>query len=102
MSIKSILIVERDIVVRNVLAHFLQNHGYRTVEAGSTEEAYRALSADQHPIDVALIDLEQPRQTAFGLVQWLRVHRPDTDVLLAATAARTLEQAGKLCSRRLR
>jgi CheY-like chemotaxis protein len=99
MSIKSILIVERDLVVRNVLAHFLQNYGYRIVEAASAEEAYRALSADQAPIDIALIDLQQPHQTAFGLAYWLRTNHPETDVLLAATAAGTLEQAGKLCHR---
>jgi CheY-like chemotaxis protein len=99
MSIKSILIVERDLVLRNVLVHFLQNYGYRIVEAASAEEAYRALSADQAPIDIALIDLQQPHQAAFGLAYWLRTNHPETDVLLAATAARALEQAGKLCHR---
>ena len=101
MSIKSILIVERDLVVRNVLAHFLQNYGYRIVEAGSAEEAYRALSADQAPIDIALIDLQQPHRPGFGLAYWLSINRPETNVLLAATAARALEQAGSLCHPRI-
>jgi CheY-like chemotaxis protein len=68
MSTKSILIVERDLVVRHVLAHFLQNYGYRIVEADSADEACRALSTDQAPIDIALIDLQQPRESAFGLL----------------------------------
>jgi CheY-like chemotaxis protein len=97
MSTKSILIVERDLVVRHVLAHFLQNYGYRIVEADGADEAYRALSTDRAPIDVALIDLQQPRDSAFGLLYWLRVNHPETNVLLAATATIALEQAGKLC-----
>jgi CheY-like chemotaxis protein len=97
MSTKSILIVERDLVVRHVLAHFLQNYGYRIVEADCADEAYRALSTDRAPIDVALIDLQQPRDSAFGLLYWLRVNHPETNVLLAATATIALEQAGKLC-----
>jgi len=97
MSTKSILIVERDLVVRHVLAHFLQNYGYRIVEADCADEACRALSTDRARIDIALIDLQQPRESAFGLLYWLRVNHPETNVLLAATATIALEQAGKLC-----
>jgi DNA-binding NtrC family response regulator len=97
MELKRILVVERDIVVRHLLAQFLRDCGFRVAEAVSVEEAREALSHRRVSFDVALINLPSRTQGAFELASWMRKNFPDTEVLLAGTAAKVLQHADDLC-----
>ena len=97
MEVKSILVVERDIVVRHLLAQFLRDCGYRVAEAVSVEEAREALSRRRVSFDVALINVPSRSRAAFELASWMRKNFPDTEVLLAGTVAKVLQYADDLC-----
>jgi DNA-binding NtrC family response regulator len=97
MELKRILVVERDIVVRHLLAQFLRDRGFRVAEAVSVEEAREALSHRRVSFDVALINLPSRTQGAFELASWMRKNFPDTEVLLAGTVAKVLQHADELC-----
>jgi DNA-binding NtrC family response regulator len=97
MELKSILVVERDIVVRHLLAQFLRDCGLRVAEAVSVEEARAALSRRRTSFDVALINVPSRSQGAFELASWVRKNFPETEVLLAGTVAKVLQHADDLC-----
>jgi len=97
MKLKSILIVERDIVVRHLLAQFLRNCGFHVAEAVSVEEARTALSRRRVSFDVVLINVSSRSQGAFELASWMRTNFPEAEVLLAGTVAKVLQHADDLC-----
>ena len=94
----SVLVVDGDIVSRHVLADYLRHCGYAVVEAATIDEAFIALKEPSLSIDIILCHVSAlGSQTCFDLANWVRAHRPELEVKLAAgdeTAART---AAELC-----
>lgn len=58
---KTILIVDDEAKIRDVIASYLLQEGYRTVEAGSGAEALAFVRAE--PIDLIILDLMMPGMT---------------------------------------
>ncbi|MEK9967927.1 MAG: response regulator [Ferrovibrio sp.] len=93
-----ILIVEDEILIRMVIADYLRDCGYKVIEAASGDEALVLLQQKDITIDIVFSDIEMPGDTdGFKLSQWLRQHKPDTNVLLAGTPAKAAEMAHDLC-----
>ena len=98
MSASSILIVDGDIVSRHVIADYLRHCGYGVVEASNADEAFIALKEPTLSIDVILCDLAAlGSQTCFELANWVRAHRPELEVKLAAGANTAAQTAAELC-----
>ena len=94
----TVLVVERDILVRQPLAQYLRDCGYRVLEAIDMDEARLAVAGRGNQIDVALVDLKGiPSEEGFALARWLRSDHPRIKVLLGGTIAKVVQLAGDLC-----
>lgn len=98
MEQPTILVVERDILVRQPLAQYLRDCGYRVLEAINADEARQAVSGPSGQIDVALIDVKGvPSEHGFALATWIQSGHPSIKVLLGGTIAKLMQLAGELC-----
>jgi CheY-like chemotaxis protein len=95
---ETVLLVNDDVLVRMALSEYLRGCGYRVVEAANADEAMTVLNEQGLLVDVVFSDLQMPGSLdGFGLSRWLRTHRPDIDVILAATDQRAADAASDLC-----
>ena len=93
----TILVVEDDVLVRNLAAAYLRESGFEVIEATSADEAIRVLQAEVR-VDIVFSDVNMPgSMDGFGLAQWVRRERPWLRVILTSGAARTAKEAGDLC-----
>lgn len=93
----TILVVEDDVLVRNLVAAYLRECGFDVIEANSADEAIRVLQADV-AVDIVFSDIQMPgSMDGFGLVRWVRRERPRLKVILTSGAAHTAKAAGDLC-----
>ena len=92
----TILVVEDDVLVRNLAAAYLRESGFEVIEATSADEAIRVLQADVR-VDIVFSDIQMPgSMDGFGLAQWVRRERPWLKVILTSGAARAAKEAGVL------
>jgi CheY-like chemotaxis protein len=92
-----VLVVEADILVRQPMAEYLRECGYRVVEAANVMEARQLLRERKMPIDVVLMDAGMDQEGCFALAQWIRTWQPGVDVVLAGTVPKMAGEAGHLC-----
>ncbi|MBR0707959.1 response regulator [Bradyrhizobium liaoningense] len=84
--------------MRQPLAQYLRDCGYRVLEAVDAEEARQAVAGRGDRIDVVLIDVKgAPSEDGFALASWIRSGHSSIRVLLGATIAKVLHLAGDLC-----
>lgn len=75
-----ILIVDDEVAIQRVLAKFLAGLGYSVVTAATGAEAVRA--AEEHPIDLALVDLVMGAMDGMTCIRQLRGVRPEVVVIV--------------------
>ena len=85
-----LLIVDDDLVARELLAETLGREGYRVRVAGGGEEALRLAGAE--PFDMALVDLRMPDVDGLAVLKQLAMIQPDLPVVIL-TAFATIETA---------
>jgi DNA-binding response OmpR family regulator len=91
-----ILVVEDEVLIRNVVAAYLRDCGFDAIEANGADEAIRVLQADVR-VDIVFSDVNMPgSMDGFGLAQWVRRERPGLQIMLTSGAARTAKEAGDL------
>jgi DNA-binding response OmpR family regulator len=90
---ETILVLERDVVIRSFLADYLRSCGYRVLEARNAAEALTILQESSELIRVVLGDAE----SGFKLSGWVKANRPKIKVILAANAERASQAAADLC-----
>ncbi len=78
---ETILVVEDDVLLREVTCEFLQSGGYAVLSAGSAEEALHLAESHDGPIDVLLTDVIMPKMNGRELASRLVTARPGTKVL---------------------
>ncbi len=94
----TILMVESDVLIRQPVAEYLRECGYKVVECGNVNEALLILNAEVESIDVVLADAQAPgKLDGFGLARQLRRDRPGIKVILAGTIASQAKEAADLC-----
>jgi putative two-component system response regulator len=76
----TILVVDDESQVRNLLALWLTNRGYRSVRAESVAAALRCLQSE--PIDLITTDINMPGGTGIDLLRQVRQISPDMAVLM--------------------
>lgn len=96
---KVILLAETDAIIRLALADHLRGCGFAVFEAAGAQEA-RAILLAGPAVDVLLSDAElsEAEDSGFALAQWVRRHRPQVRVILAARTANKVEVAASLCT----
>jgi PAS domain S-box-containing protein len=98
-----VLLVDDEEIVRRVAAEMLEDLGYTVVEAGSSSEALRLVSAAP-PVDIVVTDFQMPGGNGVELAKAVREIDPKLPVLLItgfaqdkaeATEDRTLPRLAK-------
>src|SRR5256886_2194992 len=80
MALRSILIVDDEEPIRQVLTEVLSGHGYVVRAASDGEEALRELAA--HDYDAVVTDVRMPRVDGLQLVRAVQEQSPDTTVIV--------------------
>ncbi len=83
---RSILVIDDEQAVLDVVRRFLQIAGHHVTVATSGQEALELLS-NGHPVDLIVLDLMMPREDVAATFQRLRQRRPGVPVLLCTGLA---------------
>jgi two-component system, OmpR family, response regulator ResD len=75
----TVLVVDDEPIVREVVASYLQHEGYSTLEAADGEAARRLL--EEQPPDLVVLDLMLPGIDGLELCRWIRA-RSDLPVIM--------------------
>ncbi len=86
----TILIVDDEPDVREVLEEYLVAHGYTAIGAESADSA-RAI-ASQYPVDLALIDLQMPGEDGLSLTRHLRERYATTAIVMLTSAGTVVDR----------
>ena len=78
---ESILVVEDHVLVRGMIVHALEEHGYRVIAASSGAEALEIVARIQTAVDLVVTDLVMPQMSGVELAAKLRADRPKLPVL---------------------
>lgn len=81
----SILVVDDEVTMREVLFRSLKADGYETRVAGSVAEALTVL--DREPADLVLSDVMMPGATGLELLEQIKECYPDTAVVMVTALA---------------
>ncbi|MBI3490738.1 MAG: PAS domain-containing protein [Acidobacteria bacterium] len=79
---ETILVAEDESAVRNFVASALRNEGYQLLLTGSAEEAVRAVTAHDGPIDLLLTDAIMPGKSGIELANAMVAERPGLPVII--------------------
>lgn len=91
-----LMLVESDAAVRQPLAAYLRECGFKVLEAVSGAEAVEALKDHSLQVSIVLADVTTTG-AGFELSHWIRTHRPTVDVVLTGSVEMAVEKAGDLC-----
>jgi CheY-like chemotaxis protein len=84
--VKQILVVDDELVIREVLSALFTGEGYAVLTAGDGLAALDTL-ADASP-DLVIADIIMPRLDGWALLQRLRAERPELPVVLLSATFR--------------
>jgi two-component system, OmpR family, response regulator CpxR len=91
MGKKTILLVEDDLDIRDLLQDYLEEQGYDVVPAGTGKQAIDFLVLDpQSPPDIVILDLMMPIMTGWQVLERIRQepHLAELPVVVLTAAAR--------------
>ena len=95
----AILIVDDEPLIRMGLSDFLQECGFKVLEAGNAAEAVQMIKSYAVVIDLVITDVRMPGDMdGFGLAQWVRAHQPALPVILCSGDAKKAEVAQEVCA----
>jgi DNA-binding response OmpR family regulator len=77
--VKTVLVVDDEPIVREVVVGYLQRDGFRTLEAGDGDQARELL--EQDPPNLVVLDLMLPGMDGLELCRWIRA-RSDLPVIM--------------------
>ena len=83
----TVLVVDDEPIVRNVVVRYLQREGYRTLEAGDGDTARAILERD--PPELVVLDLMIPGTDGLALCRWIRARSDLPVIMLTALGEET-------------
>lgn len=89
-AVVTVLVVDDEAGVRDVVRRVLANEGYRVIEARDGIDALRIAEAHESPLDLLLTDLKMPKMDGRQLADALRERQPDLKVLFLTAYADSL------------
>ena len=87
---ETVLLVEDEEVVREIVARVLKSRGYRVLSAGSGDQALRLWQRHSEEIDLLVTDVVMPGTSGPELARQLQALRPEIGVLLMSGYAQDL------------
>jgi DNA-binding response OmpR family regulator len=96
-DLKTIIMVEPDVVIRMVIAEHLRDCGYRVIEGVAAPDVWAVLESGRR-VDVILADVKLSVDVdGFSLARRIRQTRSDIDVILTSGVAGVAQQTHDLC-----
>jgi len=92
---ETILVVEDEVTVKEMIKGVLQAQGYRVVCAGSAEEAQELFRRSDQPIDLLLTDVVMSGQSGPDLYTQLVTESPELRALFISGHTDPLEEKGE-------
>ncbi len=87
--VRTILVVEDEVLIRLDVADFLRDNGFQVVEAANVAEALAVLSSAMR-IALVFTDVQMPgSMDGLDLARWIRANRPDVPVIVTSGQLRT-------------
>jgi DNA-binding response OmpR family regulator len=86
----TILVVDDEPDVRDVLKEYFVAHGYAVLDAESADAA-KALAA-QHAIDLALVDIHMPGEDGLSLARHLRERYANVAIIMLTSASTVVDR----------
>jgi DNA-binding response OmpR family regulator len=86
-TVPTVLVVDDEPIVRNVVVRYLERDGYRTLEAGDGHEARRML--EREPPSLVVLDVMLPGLSGLELCRWIRSRSETPIVMLTALGEET-------------
>ncbi len=77
----TVLVVEDEPSVRNLVGEILTDHGYKTIESGGASEAVAKAAAQSDPIHLVITDVVMPEMKGPEAFEKIREHHPEAKVL---------------------
>ncbi len=81
VGVRTVLVVEDELPLRELAREFLSSHGYRVLEAGSGQEALNMADSDAGAIHLLLTDVVMPGMTGWELAKRVRIRHPEVRVV---------------------
>ena len=79
----TVLVVDDEPLIRAVVCEHLQDFGWRALQAGDAQEAIRIMEGNE-TVHLVFSHIQMPGMDGFGLLRWIKEHRPQVKVLLAS------------------
>lgn len=96
----TVLVVEDEVLIRIALSDYLQECGFKVLEAGNADEAVEIIQHSSVTIDLVFSDVVMPgSMDGFGLAKWIRINRAGLPVILTSGDAGKADAAKALCER---
>jgi len=93
----TILVVEDETLTRIALADYLQEVGYRVLEAVNADEAVTILQRADLAVDLVFTDVRMPgSMNGLALARWIGAHRPGLAVILTSADSKQADVAREL------
>ncbi len=90
---QTVLLVDDDAAVRQLVGAILRQHGYTVMEAFDGAEGLRICAQHQGPIHLLLTDVQMPRMSGPRLAPLVLAIRPQTLILYMSAQPREAVQA---------
>jgi DNA-binding response OmpR family regulator len=82
VTVTTVLVVDDEPIVREIVVEYLRRDGFRTVEAGDGDAA-KALVESEHP-DLVVLDLMLPGTDGLSVCRWIRSRSALPVIMLTA------------------
>jgi DNA-binding NtrC family response regulator len=80
MNLQHILILDDEPRLREELAEFLTDEGYKCFEAGTPSQAMDIIGKNR--IDIAIVDINLPEKDGIAVLKDIKEHDEDIEVLM--------------------
>lgn len=92
-----VLVVEDEVLIRLSITEYLQECGFKVLDASNASEAQSILEGGRS-VDVLFTDVQMPgAMDGFSLARWVKARFPDMRVILTSGVARMARDAADLC-----
>ena len=95
----TILVVDDETLIRMAVSDFLQECGFKVLEANTADEAVQMIRSYAVVIDLVFSDVIMPGEMdGFGLATWVRRTYPTIPVILCSGDAKKASAATEMCA----
>jgi DNA-binding response OmpR family regulator len=88
-SMQTVLVVDDEEIVRDVVVRYLERAGYRTLQSGDGADAQRLIEDHEHELALVVLDLMLPSIDGLELCRWIRSRGELPVIMLTARSEET-------------